>query len=327
MSISLHSVKIEMQKVDICKAKGYSFLMKIRNVADILCQNGELMSIQIITDSAADYTMEELKRRNIQCVPMSVSFGEEHYIDGVTLTKEMFYDKLMNSKETPKTAQPSPAEFLDKFEAAKDAGDTVIAIIVSSALSGTYQTAMMAKNMVEYDDIYIVDSRSATLGMRLLTDIAVNLRDQGVPAKEIVDKLEELKKKIRIYAGLDTLEYLYKGGRISKGVASIGALANIKPLVTFTSEGTVELCGKQVGIRHAIKQVAKLVDADKPDERYPVYYLYSYDRGNVAGFIRALEKTGFVVENPKIREIGPTIGSHIGPEAFGIVYVSHDDIC
>ena len=284
------------------------------------------MSIQIITDSAADYTMDELKRRNIQCVPMSVSFGEEHYIDGVTITKEMFYDKFLNSKETPKTAQPSPAEFLDRFEAAKEAGDTVIAILVSSALSGTYQTAMMAKDMADYDKIYIVDSRSASLGIRILVDIAVNMRDQGLAADDIISEIESLKKRIRIYAGLDTLEYLYKGGRISRGVASIGALANIKPIVTFKSEGTVELCGKQVGIRHAIKYIAKMVDADKPDERYPVYYLYSHDRGNVAGFIRNLEKLGFVVENPKIREIGPTIGSHIGPDAFGIVYISHDDI-
>ena len=284
------------------------------------------MSIQIITDSAADYTMDELKRRNIQCVPMSVSFGEEHYIDGVTITKEIFYDKLLNSKETPKTAQPSPAEFLDRFEAAKEAGDTVIAILVSSALSGTYQTAMMAKDMADYDKIYIVDSRSASLGIRILVDIAVNMRDQGLAADDIISEIESLKKRIRIYAGLDTLEYLYKGGRISRGVASIGALANIKPIVTFKAEGTVELCGKQVGIRHAIKHIAKMVDADKPDERYPVYYLYSHDRGNVAGFIRNLEKLGFVVENPKIREIGPTIGSHIGPDAFGIVYISHDDI-
>ena len=284
------------------------------------------MSIQIITDSAADYTMDELKRRNIRCVPMSVSFGEEHYIDGVTITKEMFYDKLLNSKETPKTAQPSPAEFLDRFEAAKEAGDTVIAILVSSALSGTYQTAMMAKDMADYDKIYIVDSRSASLGIRILVDIAVNMRDQGLAADDIISEIESLKKRIRIYAGLDTLEYLYKGGRISRGVASIGALANIKPIVKFKSEGTVELCGKQVGIRHAIKYIAKMVDADKPDERYPVYYLYSHDRGNVAGFIRNLEKLGFVVENPKIREIGPTIGSHIGPDAFGIVYISHDDI-
>jgi DegV family protein with EDD domain len=257
---------------------------------------------------------------------MSVSFGEENFVDGVTLTKEMFYEKLMNSKETPKTAQPSPTEFLDRFEAAKKAGDTVIAILISSALSGTYQTAVMAKTMAEYDDIYIVDSRSATLGMRLLVDIAVNMRDQGAKASDIVDELNTLKKKIRLYAGLDTLEYLYKGGRISKGVASIGALANIKPLVTFTAEGNVVLCGKQVGIRHAIKHLSKLVGEDKPDERYPVYYLYSFDRGNTAGFIKTLEKNGFVIENPKIREIGATIGSHIGPNAFGIVYISQKEI-
>lgn len=279
--------------------------------------------IRIITDSAADYTHDELERRQIECVPMSVSFGDNNYLDGVTLSKEEFYEKLTSSKEVPKTSQPSPAEFIDRFESAKSAKDSVIVITVSGALSGTYQTALMAKEMAEYDEIYVIDSKSATMGMRILTDIAVNMRDQGEAPARIAATLTELRARLRIYAGLDTLEYLYKGGRISKGAASIGTLANIKPIVTFTEDGEVKLCSKQVGIRHAIRQVAKLVDEDKPDMHYPVYFLYSHDRGNTAGFIKALEKTGMVIDAPKIREIGPTIGSHIGPDAFGIVYIGN----
>ena len=283
------------------------------------------MEIQIITDSAADYTQEELKRRNIRCVPMSITFGDEQFIDGVTITKQQFYDKLIESKELPKTSQPSPAEFLDVFKDAKEKGNTVIAILISSALSGTYQTAMMAKDMVEYDNIYIVDSRLATLGMRILTDTAVNMRDQGVSAQDIINELELLKKRVRIFAGLDTLEYLCKGGRVSKGVASIGTLANIKPILRFEEDGNVELCGKQIGIRHAIRHVARMVEEDKPDDRYPLYFLYSYDRGNAVGVVQALVKKGFVIENPKFREIGPTIGTHIGPNGFGVVYVSQNE--
>lgn len=279
------------------------------------------MAIRIITDSAADYSAQEIERRNIACIPMSISFGEENYLDGVDLTKEEFFEKLTTQSEFPKTSQPSPMEFADHFKAAKEAGDTVIAVLISGALSGTIQTAIMAKDMVEYDKVYIVDSKNATLGMRILVDRAVVLREQGKNAEEIVEELETLRGRIRLYAGLDTLEYLYKGGRLSKGQAAIGNLVNLKPAVTITGEGAVELCGKQIGIRHVYKQLAKIVEEDAPDVEYPVYFLYSYDKKNCAGFIQYLQKKGMDFGAPKIRGIGATIGSHIGTGAFGIVYV------
>ncbi|MDO5540971.1 MAG: DegV family protein [Eubacteriales bacterium] len=279
------------------------------------------MAIRIITDSAADYSAQEIERRDIICIPMSISFGEENYLDGVDLSKEEFFEKLMSQSEFPKTAQPSPMVFMDHFKEAKEAGDTVIAILISSALSGTVQTAIMAKDMIEYDNIYIMDSKNATLGMRILVDRAVVLKEQGKSAEEIVEELETLRDRIRLYAGLDTLEYLYKGGRLSKGQAVIGNLVNLKPAVTITEEGTVELCGKQIGIRHVYKQLAKIVEEDAPDVEYPIYFLYSYDKKNCAGFIQYLQKKGMDFGAPKIRGIGATIGSHIGTGAFGIVYV------
>lgn len=279
------------------------------------------MAIQIITDSAADYSAQEIARRQITCIPMSVSFGEEQFQDGVDLTKEAFFEKLLSEKEFPKTSQPSPTMFINCFEEAKAAQDTVIAILISGELSGTVQSAVLAKEMVEYENIYIIDSQNATLGMRVLVDRAVFLREQGCDAKTIIEELEALRPRIRVYAGLDTLEYLYKGGRLSKGQAALGNLVNLKPVVEITQEGRVELCGKQIGMKHAFRQIANILEEDAPDVDYPVYFLYSYDKKNCINFIQYLKKKGLDFGTPKLRGIGATIGSHIGTGAFGIVYV------
>lgn len=283
------------------------------------------MAIRIITDSAADYSIAEIEKRGITCIPMTVSFGEETYRDVVDITKEEFFEKMMSEKELPKTSQPAPSEFATVFEEAKTAGDTVIAILISSELSGTIQSANLAKNIVDYDKIYIVDSKLATLGMRFLVDMAVAMRDKGANAEDIIREVENIKGRVCIYAGLDTLEYLYKGGRISKSVANIGTLANIKPIVTFTPEGTVVLCGKQIGTRRAIRHMAKEVAQNGYDKNYPVYFVYAYDRTNCAGFIQALQKQGMEFETPKIRGIGATIGTHIGPNAYGMIYVRPEE--
>lgn len=280
------------------------------------------MAIRIVTDSAADYSVQEIEKRNITCIPMTVTFGEKSYVDGRDITKEDFFEKLIHEQEFPVTSQPSPSSFLECFNEAKKNGDTVIAILISGALSGTIQSAMLAKTMSEYENIYIVDSKTATLGMRLLVDRAVVLKEQGWEAGKIVEELENLVPRIRIFAGLDTLEYLYKGGRISKTQASLGNFVNLKPVIEVSQEGEVLLCGKQIGMRHAYKQISRMMEKEKPDENYPVYFVYSYDKKNCAGFIQSLQKKGVDLGTPKLRGIGATIGSHIGPGAFGVVYVS-----
>lgn len=284
-----------------------------------------MMAIRIITDSAADYSRAEIEKREITCIPMTISFKEETYRDGIDITKEEFFEKMMSEKELPKTSQPAPTEFTNVFEQAKKAGDTVIAILISSELSGTIQSANLAKNIVDYDKIYIIDSKLASLGMRFLVDIAVTMRDKGAAAEDIIHEVENLKTRVCIYASLDTLEYLYKGGRISKSTASIGTLANIKPIITFTPEGNVVLCGKQIGTRRAIRHMAKYIAENGYDENYPVYFVYAYDRTNCAGFIQALQKQGLDFKSPKIREIGATIGTHIGPNAYGIIYIKPEN--
>ncbi len=283
------------------------------------------MAIRIITDSAADYSAQEIQKRQITCIPMTVTFGDKEYLDGRDITKEEFFELLTEGKDFPKTSQPSPSSFLECFEAAKESGDSVIAILISSALSGTLQNAVLAKSMADYENIFIIDSKIATLGMRILVDRAVKMRDNGYTAHEIVAELEALKPRLRLFAGLNTLEYLAKGGRLSKTTAALGNLANLKPLITFTEDGNVTLCGKQMGIRHACKQVAKLVMDDEPDMDCPVYLLYAYDQKNCAAFLHTLQKNGLKLDSPKVRGIGPIIGTHIGTGAFGIVYVAKAD--
>lgn len=134
------------------------------------------MGIRIITDSAADYSQAEIERRKIKCLPMAITFGTETYLDGEELSKEEFYEKLVAGEYFPQTSQPSPASMVDAFEEAKEAGDAVIVILIASVLSGTYQTAHLAKEMAEYEDVYIIDSQTATLGMRILVDRAVQMR-------------------------------------------------------------------------------------------------------------------------------------------------------
>lgn len=279
------------------------------------------MAVRIVMDSTADYSAMEIEKRGITCIPMTITFGEEQYTDGVDITKEEFFEKLIEGEAFPKTSQPSPARFEACFEEAKQAGDSVVAILISGALSGTIQSANLAKDMVEYENIHIVDSKSATLGIRILVDRAVHMRDQGKSAEEIVTELENLKSRIRIYAGLDTLEYLYKGGRLSKTQASLGKLANIKPIVTIDEDGSVIMCGKQLGVKHVCRQIAKLLEEEAPDRNYPVYFLYAYDKKNCITLIHSLQKKEMDFGEVKTRGIGPTIGTHIGPGAFGIVYV------
>lgn len=278
------------------------------------------MAIRIITDSAADYTAKEIQKRGVGCVPMSVTFGETTYEDGLDLTKEAFFEKLQ-AGEYPTTAQPSPDRFVTIFEEARAAGDDVIAVLISSELSGTYQGALLAKQLVGYDRVHVIDSRNATVSMRILVNEAVKMRDAGNTAQEIVEMLEDLRTRIYLVAGLDTLSYLAKGGRISGGAAGFGNLVNLKPIVTV-EDGKVVLCGKQIGMRRTYKQVQRFVEEHPRDEAYPVYYLYAYDRTNCLNFVATLKKSGIDFGKPHLRGIGATIGAHIGVGAFGIVYVT-----
>ena len=200
------------------------------------------MSIRIFTDSAADLEPEEFASYGIELIPLSITVDQRIYQADLKFNKADFFRMLEQSPIFPTTSQPAPADFETVFEEAREAGDEIVYISISSALSGTFQCANVVKAMGEFEHVYLVDSLSATLGQKLLVLHAAWLRDRGFGAAEIAARLDGLKHRIRIFAGLDTLEYLQKGGRLSKTAAGLGTLARIKPVVTVSQAGTVQVC-------------------------------------------------------------------------------------
>ena len=278
--------------------------------------------IRIITDSAADFSQSELQKLSVRCVPMTIAFGSDSYTDGVDLPQEIFWQR-MEAGQTPKTSQPSPDAFLREFEAAKAAGDSMLCILISSALSGTLQSALIAAGMTEDLDIALVDSLSATVGERLLVQEACRMRDAGGRSvQDIADALRLLVPRVRIFACLDTLSYLARGGRIPKAAAGVGMLMKLKPIVTVSEEGLVAMAGKAIGRHRAGDALIKLVEAHPIDPRYPVLPLYTGGRENCIAFLRQTAQAGYACSIEDAVSIGPTIGTHVGPGAFGLAYIA-----
>lgn len=278
------------------------------------------MSIRIITDSSADLTPADAQRLGVEVVSMSIQFGDRSYLDGVDLEKSQFYQLLAEDKDSPSTAQPTPADFLKPMETAQAAGDEAVVITLSSALSGTHQSALIAKDMCSYGPIYVVDSLSATAGVQIMVEYACKLRDQGLSAQDISAKIEALKDRIRIFAVIDTLEYLRRGGRLSSLQAGLGTVTKLKPVIAVR-DGAVMVVGKAFGTAAATKQLLKFLSEHPIDSNFPAFALYSDDRGRVDEFLPKLQEVNALPEDLRFCSIGPTIGTHIGPGAVGMAYV------
>ena len=274
--------------------------------------------IRIITDSAADFEPRELERMNITCIPLRVLFGEEEYQENVDLSKDRFYELLAANEEFPKTSQAAPQVLIDLLEEAAAKGDQAIYITLSSGLSGTYQTALATAGLVEGEH-YIIDSRNATGGQRMLVEYAVRLRDEGKSAAQIAQAVEALKERIVLYACIDTLEYLYKGGRISHTVYTLGSLAQIKPIIRVDEEGGIEVPAKAMGMRKGMETLCKKIN--DPSGEFPLYVMYTSKRSVAETLAQKLSAQGFSVPDEHIIQVGAAIGAHIGPDACGFVYV------
>ena len=281
------------------------------------------MGIRIITDSSADFYRATAKRRQVEIISMAVQFGNASFLDGKTITNDVFYTLLKEGRENPTTSQPTPAEFLRVFEEAKAAGDQVVAVLISSVLSGTVQSAQIAKGMCEYEDIYIVDSLSATAGIQILVNLACKLRDSGLPAPGIAQELERRKGRIRIFAVLDTLEYLRRSGRLSGFQAGLGAMTKLKPVITVR-DGAVSIAAKAFGTSAAVKQLQKFLLQYPVDDAYPSYFLYTDDKEREELLLPALREQGKLPLRLHYSSVGPTIGTHIGPGALGMAYIERE---
>lgn len=210
---------------------------------------------------------------------------------------------------------------MDLFEDARDAGEEAIYITLSSALSGTYQTACMTRDMVDWPGCYVFDSRNATGGQRMLVQHACALRDAGKSAAEILAALEDIRDRIVLFACIDTLEYLYRGGRISQTVYKLGTLAQVKPIIRVTEEGAIEVPAKAMGMRKGMDMLCKQLEQKKPSPEHNLYVMYTADRTNGEALAKKIRDMGYDVPDSRIINVGAGIGSHIGPNACGIVYV------
>lgn len=282
------------------------------------------MAVKIVVDSASDISESEAKELGISMIPMVITFGEEEFFDGVDLLPAEFYEKLKASKDVPKTAQVTPYRFEELFSEETKNGDEVVAIVLSSKLSGTYEGAKVAAEKFN-GKVHVVDSLNATSGERVLVLYAIELAKQGLSAKEIYEKLEAKKKDIEVVAVIDTLEYLKKGGRVSSTVAFIGGMLNIKPLVRVI-DGEVKMAGKARGQKKAIDALKEMIkECGGINYSMPYTVIWGGNDESIAHtFIennKDLWEEGASVDN---HVIASTIGTHVGPGALGVVFFKNN---
>ncbi|MDD6189372.1 MAG: DegV family protein [Clostridiales bacterium] len=276
------------------------------------------MNVRIVIDSTAD--MNDELRERFTVVPLSIYFGTEAYIDGVTISHKEFYEKLIESDALPSTSQATPVAFEKVFREAAEAGEAVVAITISSKLSGTYQSAAIAA--ADFENVYVVDSKSVTIGAGILAKLALELADSGMEAKDIADRLCAERENIRIIALLDTLEYLKRGGRISKTVAFAGGLLSIKPVISVI-DGEIEVLGKARGSKQGNNLlVTEIEKAGGVDFSRPVMLGYTgLSDILLQKYIadsQALWQSG--VDELPIAAIGSVVGTHAGPGAIAAAF-------
>ena len=277
------------------------------------------MNVRIVVDSTADVTDEI--RAKLSVVPLTVHFGEQEYVDGITINHKQFYEMLVETDVLPTTSQPSPEAFAQVFRQAQEAGEQVVALTVSSKLSGTCQSAMIAAADFP-DSVWVVDTKTVAIGCGILAELAVRLKEEGLSAAEIVARLEEERENIRVIALLDTLEYLKKGGRISKTVAFAGGLLSIKPVVTIQN-GEIHILGKARGSKQGNNLlVTEIQKAGGVDFTKPLMLGYT-------GLSDALLEK-YVLDSGALWDghgdcirstpISSVIGTHAGPGAIAVAF-------
>ncbi|MEG2038120.1 MAG: DegV family protein [Oscillospiraceae bacterium] len=282
------------------------------------------MAIRIITDSTGDISAADGKALGIDIIPLSVVFGDKIYRDGIDLTDPQFFDMLAKAEKLPTTTQAPPSAFEGIFRKYVEQGDEIIGIFVSSKISGTFQSAVIAKGLVGSDNIYLVDSKSATLGMGMLVYEAVYQVRRGISAKEVAANIAALTDRVRFYAIVDTLKYLKMGGRVSSAAAAIGGILGIKPIVIM-SDGRLMPAGKVKGIKAGYEHVTKQVIAEPYDPDYSVAFAHSNSpklMDDLITYVNLHLPQPIPVNKIITGDIGCIIGTHCGPNCTGLAYIA-----
>ncbi len=276
--------------------------------------------IRILTDSASDILPAEAEQLGVTVIPLNVTLEDGTVLrDGVDMTPSAYYEILAGCRKLPTTSQPSPERFENFFLEAAAAGDEVIGIFLSHALSGTYQCAKLAADMANVDNVLFVDSGHVCLSEALLVRLAVQLRDSGKTAGQIAAILEHAKEHLHLVAAIDDLKYLRKGGRLPAAVAVAGGMLGIKPLITI-QDGKVAMAGKARGLPGAyVALFKKIEEMGGISPAFPALAGYTVSPREVTP-IQTYLRDNLQQEDLLVRQIGCVIGTHAGPGAFGIAF-------
>jgi len=277
------------------------------------------MAIRIITDSSCDIPHSIQSELGIDIIPMIVTFGQEEYLDGRDMDATRFYELLRQTEELPKTTQLTPHQFEEIIRPYVEAGDSVILMPISSELSGTYTNACIAAKSFSKSDVAVIDTLAVTFSLGLLIRIAVKLRDDGVLFEELVNKINDIKSRIRLFAVVADLKYLRMGGRLSSAGAVVGSILGIKPIITI-KDGKVHNIDKVRGMRAGYQSVIDHAKKHGIDSEYPIAFGHSDLPEAMTELMAAasdLEYKDFYTSN-----IGPIVGTHAGPGATGVAFVA-----
>ncbi|CVI68775.1 DegV domain-containing protein [Clostridiales bacterium CHKCI001] len=274
--------------------------------------------IQIVTDSASDITLKQAEEMNVQIVPLTILFEDGVCPQETDEDFQIFYERLMKENGLPKTSQPTPNKYLEIFRLAKAVGDEVLVITLSGGLSGTVQSARLAKDLAEYERIEIIDSKQAILTQRMLVEYAVRLRDQGRTLDEITELVLKQREKLTVFGMLDTLTYLKKGGRIPASMALLGNLLRIKPVIILKNS-VLEQLGKARGRKDGLKMLCAQMEHAEIDLSFPVYFGYTLDPKPTKQFQAEMEQK-FQLKNTKLYPVGGVIGTHVGPNCVAVAF-------
>lgn len=276
------------------------------------------MSIRILTDSASDIDQNELE--NVKVMALTITIDGKSYRDGIDINKNEFYELLENSETMPVTSLINPQEFIDTFEEIREAGDEAILITISSELSGTYQSAKVAAD--DFDNISVVDSLQVAAAQKILVERCQQLIKEGLSRQEIVDKLNEEKQKIAIFASVDTLKYLLKGGRISKTSATVGGIIGIKPILTLDNGKLISI-GKARGSKQSHLFLNKKVE-EVGGIDFSMPYAVGYSGTDNSNLLSYMENNKELVDAApheiEIVQIGTAVGTHAGPGAVLVTF-------
>ena len=279
------------------------------------------MSIKIVTDSTCDLPREFVEKYDIKVVPLSVNFGDDSYLDGIEISNKEFYDRLRNSDKLPTTSQVSPGEFVEVFKEILDKDDEVLGIFLAKEFSGTLPSAKIAKDIIKSDKIHLIDSRGVTGALAAVVLAAGDLIERGLSIENIELRLDEFIRNSESILVIDTLEYLVKGGRISKAQGAIGSVLSVKPVLTI-GDGKLDTLAKVRGRKKGIKWMIDWVKDNRFDLSDKRVFILDTDDPKFHQDIKDALLENFEVGEIIDIEVGAVVGTHGGPGCGGICFIN-----